>query len=89
MQTQIDCKIVLRTCIQYATAKFVGTCKLFSCPLKQNCLPGMKIVSDHVGYDNSVLDSVVKCLHVRVIDELVIPIPVHTGQRVTCNIRNF
>ena len=56
-------------------------------PLKQNRLPGMKIVSDQVGKDDAILDCVVESLHVRVIDEFVIPVPEHTGQGVTCNMR--
>ena len=52
---------------------------------KQNCLPGMEIVSDHIGDDDAVLDSFVKCLHVRVINESVIPVPEHAGQRISCN----
>ena len=47
----------------------------------------MKIVSDQVGKDDAILDCVVIGLHVRVIDEFVIPVPEHTGQGVTCNMR--
>ena len=57
----------------------------FLWPFKQNCLPRMKIVSDQVGDDDAVLDSVVKSLHVRVIYESVIPVPEHARQRVSCN----
>ena len=60
-----------------------GDMQTFSLSFEQNCLPGMKIVSNHVGDHDAVLDGVIECLHVRVIDKSVIPVPVHVWQGIS------